>query len=83
MYLGTVPIWSNKSLFSILKHGDLIFQVEYHLTIFHQQDNYGVLQHFWSKHKKTNFDWWRKRFKRQFELVDLLRLDHFRALAGY
>jgi len=26
---------------------------------------------------------WRKRFKRQFELVDLLRVDHFRGLAGY
>ena len=37
----------------------------------------------WSNHKRTNFDWWMKRFKRQFELVDLLRLDHFRGLAGY
>ena len=53
------------------------------LIIFHQQDNYGEPPTYWSKHKRSNFDWWRKRFKRQFELVDFLRLDHFRALAGY
>ena len=38
---------------------------------------------FWSKHNMTNFKWWRERFQRQFQLVDILRLDHFRALAGY
>ena len=42
----------------------------------------GNSTYLWSKHKRTNFDWWRKRFKRQFELVDL-RVDHFRGLAGY
>ena len=44
---------------------------------------WGTPVYYWSKHKRTKFDWWRRRFKRQFELVDILRLDHFRALAGY
>ena len=44
---------------------------------------WGTPTYVWSKHKRSNFCWWRKRFKRQFELVDFLRLDHFRALSGY
>ncbi len=80
----SVDVWSNKSLFSILKNGDLIFQSGVPPDYFSSTGQlWGTPTYFWSKHKRTNFDWWRKRFKRQFELVDLLRFDHFRGLAGY
>ena len=80
----SADVWSNKSLFSILKNGDLIFQSGVPPDYFSSTGQlWGTPTYFWSKHKKTNFNWWRKRFKRQFELVDLLRLDHFRGLAGY
>ena len=80
----SADVWSNKSLFSILKNGDLIFQSGVPPDYFSSTGQlWGTPTYFWSKHKSTNFDWWRQRFKRQFELVDLLRLDHFRALAGY
>ncbi len=77
-------VWSNKSLFSIFKNGDLIFQSGVPPDYFSSTGQlWGTPTYFWSKHKKTNFAWWRKRFKRQFELVDLLRFDHFRGLASY
>ena len=80
----SADVWSNKSLFSIFKNGDLIFQSGVPPDYFSSTGQlWGTPTYFWSNHKKTNFDWWRKRFKRQFELVDLLRLDHFRGLAGY
>ena len=80
----SADVWSNKSLFSILKNGDLIFQSGVPPDYFSSKGQlWGTPTYFWSKHKSTNFNWWRKRFKRQFELVDLLRLDHFRGLAGY
>ncbi len=80
----SVEVWSNKSLFSILKDGSLIFQSGVPPDYFSSKGQlWGTPTYFWSKHKRTNFDWWRKRFKRQFELVDLLRFDHFRGLAGY
>ncbi len=80
----SAEVWSNKSLFSIFKNGDLIFQSGVPPDYFSSTGQlWGTPTYFWSKHKSTNFDWWRKRFKRQFELVDLLRLDHFRGLAGY
>ena len=80
----SADVWSNKSLFSIFKNGDLIFQSGVPPDYFSSTGQlWGTPTYFWSRHKSTNYDWWRKRFKRQFELVDLLRLDHFRGLAGY
>ena len=80
----SADVWSNKSLFSILKNGDLIFQSGVPPDYFSSTGQlWGTPTYFWSKHKRTNFDWWRKRFKRQFQLADLLRLDHFRGLAAY
>ena len=80
----SADVWSNKSLFSIFKNGDLIFQSGVPPDYFSSTGQlWGTPTYFWSKHKRTNFCWWRKRFKRQFELVDLLRFDHFRGLAGY
>lgn len=32
----------------------------------------------WSEHKKTGFDWWKKRLGFCFEMYDVLRIDHFR-----
>ena len=80
----SADVWSNKSIFSIFKNGNLIFQSGVPPDYFSATGQlWGTPTYFWSKHKSSNFDWWRKRFKRQFELMDLLRLDHFRGLAGY
>jgi len=80
----SADVWSNKSLFSIFKNGDLIFQSGVPPDYFSSNGQlWGTPTYFWSKHKRTNFVWWRKRFKRQFELADILRFDHFRGLAGY
>jgi 4-alpha-glucanotransferase len=37
----------------------------------------------WSVHRATGFRWWRERFRRMFELVDLCRIDHFRGYVSY
>lgn len=37
----------------------------------------------WDTHKKTNFDWWMRRFEQSFELFDYIRFDHFRGLESY
>ncbi len=80
----SADVWSNKSLFSISQNGDLLFQSGVPPDYFSSTGQlWGTPTYYWAKHIRTNFKWWRKRFKRQFELVDILRLDHFRALAGY
>ena len=37
----------------------------------------------WSAHKKTGYQWWIQRFQSVLNLVDIVRLDHFRGFAGY
>lgn len=37
----------------------------------------------WEKMKLDGFSWWKKRLKKNIELFDLIRLDHFRAFASF
>lgn len=37
----------------------------------------------WDVHQGDDFRWWLKRLKSVLELVDIVRLDHFRGFAGY
>jgi len=37
----------------------------------------------WDELKKQNYDWWIKRLKKNLELFDEVRLDHFRAFVDY
>lgn len=37
----------------------------------------------WDAMKKDNYSWWVKRTKRMTELVDILRIDHFRGFEAY
>jgi 4-alpha-glucanotransferase len=37
----------------------------------------------WPAHRATGYRWWRERFRRTYELVDLCRIDHFRGFVSY
>ncbi len=37
----------------------------------------------WRAHRATRYRWWRERFRRTFELVDMARIDHFRGFVAY
>jgi 4-alpha-glucanotransferase len=37
----------------------------------------------WQQHEKTNYKWWRDRFKTAKKLYDVIRIDHFRGFEGY
>jgi 4-alpha-glucanotransferase len=37
----------------------------------------------WDALRQTGYDWWIKRLRKNMELFDLLRLDHFRAFESY
>ena len=37
----------------------------------------------WPAHRETGYRWWRERFRRTFELVDVCRVDHFRGFVSY
>jgi 4-alpha-glucanotransferase len=37
----------------------------------------------WDVHKGTGYQWWLARLRAVLEMVDIIRLDHFRGFAGY
>ncbi len=37
----------------------------------------------WDEHERTGFSWWIERLRAQFDLFDLVRIDHFRGLESY
>jgi 4-alpha-glucanotransferase len=37
----------------------------------------------WPAQRATGYRWWRERFRRTFELVDVCRVDHFRGFVSY
>jgi 4-alpha-glucanotransferase len=37
----------------------------------------------WQAHEQEGYAWWIKRLKKKIELVDIVRIDHFRGFAGY
>jgi 4-alpha-glucanotransferase len=37
----------------------------------------------WQEHERTGFSWWIYRFRQNFSLFDLVRIDHFRGLVAY
>lgn len=37
----------------------------------------------WDYHKKTGYAWWARRMRKIFEMVDIVRIDHFRGFEAY
>jgi 4-alpha-glucanotransferase len=37
----------------------------------------------WDNLKKDGYDWWVKRMKKNLQLIDLMRIDHFRGFSSY
>ncbi len=37
----------------------------------------------WDRHEESGYTWWQARVRRSFELVDMLRIDHFRGFEAY
>ena len=80
----SADVWSRRSLFSILPGGELDHQSGVPPDYFSDTGQlWGTPVYRWERHRLTHFDWWRRRFARHLQQVDLLRLDHFRALESY
>ena len=80
----SADVWSHRCLFSIAADGRLREQSGVPPDYFSETGQlWGTPVYRWSRHRSTGFRWWRDRLRRQWQLADRLRLDHFRALASY
>ncbi len=80
----SADVWSNRSLFSVFPEGELEFQSGVPPDYFSNTGQlWGTPVYRWKNHQNSEFRWWRSRFARHWQQMDLLRLDHFRALYSY
>ena len=80
----SADVWSHRQLFALTPAGELILQSGVPPDYFSATGQlWGTPVYRWWRHRLSRFHWWRQRFRRQWQLADLLRLDHFRALAAY
>lgn len=80
----SVDVWSHPRLFSLGPAGSLKEQSGVPPDYFAATGQlWGTPVYRWFWHRLSGFHWWLRRLERQLELVDLLRLDHFRALCAY
>jgi malto-oligosyltrehalose synthase/4-alpha-glucanotransferase len=91
--LGDVPfyvsydsadVWANRGLFCLDSESRMTGIAGVPPDYFSEDGQlWGMPTFNWQQMKKTNYDWWRRRLKRNLELFDEVRLDHFRAFAEY
>ena len=80
IYVGydSADVYTNQNLFQLDDSGEMEYKAgcppcEY------QKDGqvWGNPLYQWTEHENTNFEWWRNRFKKLLDMVDIIRLDHF------
>ena len=86
IYVGydSSDVWSNREIFSIDANGKQEFVAGTPPDEFNKDGQlWGMPVFKWEVIQKQNYNWWIKRLRKNLELFDLLRLDHFRAFEAY
>ncbi len=91
--IGDIPIfiaydssdlWANKKYFSVNKKGKLETVAGVPPDYFSETGQlWGNPLYKWNEMEKDNFSWWQRRIKKTLEVVDIIRIDHFRGLDAY
>ena len=80
----SADVWANRNIFSVDKKGKMKFVAGVPPDYFNSDGQlWGMPVFRWDILKRSGFDWWVNRLKKNIELFDLVRLDHFRAFADY
>jgi 4-alpha-glucanotransferase len=80
----SVDVWSHPEIFNLNKNGKMMGVAGVPPDYFNRNgQRWGMPTFNWDVLKRRNYDWWLQRIRKNMELYDLLRLDHFRAFADY
>lgn len=91
--LGDMPIfisadsadaWANQHLFQLDEEGKPLKVAGVPPDYFSPTGQlWGNPQYDWDEMKAEKYSWWKLRFKKLYELVDIVRIDHFRGFEAY
>lgn len=85
-YVGydSVDVWSYPEIFDLDEQMGMKEVAGVPPDYFNQDGQlWGMPVFRWDKLKEEKYDWWIRRIRRNMELFDLIRLDHFRAFSSY
>lgn len=80
----SADVWSEPHLFHLDKDGRATVVSGVPPDYFSETgQRWGNPIYRWDKMKKNDYEWWRRRMARILELVDVVRLDHFRGFEAF
>lgn len=80
----SADVWANPELFHLDSNGYPTVVAGVPPDYFSPTGQlWGNPLYIWDHHKSQNYSWWVKRFRSVLNMVDIVRLDHFRGFAGY
>ena len=80
----SAEVWANQQLFELDAQGRPTVVAGVPPDFFSATgQRWGNPLYRWAAHAQDGYAWWVERIRRSFELVDIVRIDHFRGFAGY
>jgi 4-alpha-glucanotransferase len=80
----SAEVWANQKLFQLGADGRPTVVAGVPPDFFSATgQRWGNPLYRWREHGKTGYAWWIERVRRTFELVDIVRIDHFRGFAAH
>ncbi len=80
----SVDVWANRNLFHLDEQGNSTLVAGVPPDYFSETgQRWGNPLFNWPAHEDDNFGWWISRIKSTLELVDVVRIDHFRGFDTY
>jgi 4-alpha-glucanotransferase len=82
--LDSADVWANRELFELQEDGKPRVVAGVPPDYFSATGQlWGNPIYAWEYHATTGFAWWIARFRRALEMLDMIRLDHFRGFEAY
>ncbi len=80
----SADVWANRELFQLDEQGSPAFQAGVPPDYFSETGQlWGNPLYDWDAHRRNGFAWWTDRIRSTLELVDIVRIDHFRGFVNY
>ena len=80
IYVGydSADVYANQDLFQLDDSGKMKYKAGCPPCEYQEEGQvWGNPLYEWSAHESSNFNWWKSRFNKLLEMVDIIRLDHF------
>lgn len=80
----SADVWSHPDIFSLDEQGQLVTVAGVPPDYFNAAGQlWGMPVFRWDRLRERGYDWWIQRIRKNAELFDRVRIDHFRALSAY